>query len=165
MVAKQEKCIKKYFFVAEIAFIHPGTKYIKRQLDIENFSKFRFTILLSNGCWMAEFCNFWCSRWPRYSFRCVDFLWSFLIGPRAALSSIQGSFSANMSFCRFYTISVFPSIYRIYSRSTWIICTDIKVFANYVWELIEALTEWKRLLGSWTRLGSKGSKREKVKVM
>ena len=34
-----------FVVVAEIAFIHAGTKYIKRQWDFDNFLKFRHTLL------------------------------------------------------------------------------------------------------------------------
>ena len=40
------KCPKNRFFVvAEMAFIHAGTKYIKRPQDFENFLKFRYTLV------------------------------------------------------------------------------------------------------------------------
>ena len=37
-----------FVVVAEIAFIHAGTKYIKRQWDFDNFLKFRHTLLCMN---------------------------------------------------------------------------------------------------------------------
>ena len=45
MVAKLGKCPKNHFLFAEMAFVHAGTKYIKKPQDFENFLKFRHTLV------------------------------------------------------------------------------------------------------------------------